>query len=216
MVSYLSGLCAMFYLWFEAFPLVFDGIYHFNQVHGLLLVPKYHIAPCYARATAANTEVAPEIRLEIGLMASIFIPTSVLLFGSSSKASVHWIVSIVGAVLYLLGQSILMYVTSTYPLYAASVLETTYLLCHRQCAPVLFGRTFFMNLGLGPGSVFLPGSSFLMFWLLLKYGHILCGECTGPAARGHCGVAALGCDLSPCALPHPPPLPCAAPPPHGG
>jgi DHA1 family multidrug resistance protein-like MFS transporter len=50
----------------------------------------YHIAPRYARAAAANKEVPPEIKLEIGLMASIFIPTSVLIFGFASKPSIHW------------------------------------------------------------------------------------------------------------------------------
>jgi hypothetical protein len=115
---------AIFYLWFEAFPIVFNGIYHFNEgVSGLpflgflvsggitvsffssdiwprlsdnlqytvyCLYQKYHMAPRVARAAAANSEAAPEIRLEIGLMASIFIPTSVLIFGFGSKATIHW------------------------------------------------------------------------------------------------------------------------------
>ncbi|KAJ6531380.1 major facilitator superfamily domain-containing protein [Mycena vulgaris] len=196
---YLGFVYAIFYLWFEAFPLVFNDIYHFNQgVSGLpflafivsgsftytayCLYQKYHIAPRYARAAAANTEVAPEIRLEIGLMASIFIPTSLLIFGFSSKASVHWIVPVIGAALYLPGiflnfQSILTYVTSAYPLYAASVLAGNDLF-RSAIASVfpLFGRAFFTNLGLGPGSALLAGISFLLmpvFWLLLKYGHVL-------------------------------------------
>ncbi|KAJ7136110.1 major facilitator superfamily domain-containing protein [Mycena epipterygia] len=196
---YLGFVYAIFYLWFEAFPLVFNDIYHFNQgVSGLpflafivsgsltytvyCLYQKYHIAPRYARAAAANTEVAPEIRLEIGLMASIFIPTSVLIFGFSSKASIPWIVPVIGAALYLPGiflnfQSILMYVTSAYPAYAASVLAGNDLF-RSTIASVfpLFGRAFFTNLGLGPGSALLAGISFLLmpvFWLLLKYGHVL-------------------------------------------
>ncbi|KAJ7136130.1 major facilitator superfamily domain-containing protein [Mycena epipterygia] len=196
---YLGFVYAIFYLWFEAFPLVFNDIYHFNQgVSGLpflafivsgsitytvyCLYQKYHIAPRYARAAAANTEVAPEIRLEIGLIASIFIPTSLLIFGFSSRASVPWIVPVIGAALYLPGiflnfQSILMYVTSAYPAYAASVLAGNDLF-RSTIASVfpLFGRTFFTNLGLGPGSALLAGISFLLmpvFWLLLKYGHVL-------------------------------------------
>ncbi|KAJ7138524.1 major facilitator superfamily domain-containing protein [Mycena crocata] len=196
---YLGFVYAIFYLWFEAFPLVFNDIYHFNQgISGLpflafivsgsitytvyCLYQKYHIAPRYARAEAANTEMAPEIRLEIGLMASIFIPTSVLIFGFSSKPSVHWIVPIIGAALYLPGiflnfQSILMYVTSAYPAYGASVLAGNDFF-RSAIASVfpLFGRAFFTNLGLGPGSALLAGISFLLmpvFWLLLKYGHVL-------------------------------------------
>jgi DHA1 family multidrug resistance protein-like MFS transporter len=150
---------AVFYLWFEAFPLVFTDIYHFNLglsglpflgflVTGIITVSlllelvmhcinlvviqyalyclyqKYHIGPRYAKA---GGNVAPEIRLEIGLVASIFIPTSVLIFGFASKASIHWIVPVIGAALYLPGifltfQSILMYITMAYPNHAASVL----------------------------------------------------------------------------------------------
>ncbi|KAJ7033705.1 major facilitator superfamily domain-containing protein [Mycena alexandri] len=196
---YLGFVYAIFYLWFEAFPLVFNDIYHFNQgISGLpflafivtgsltyaayCIYQKYHIAPRYARAAANNTDVAPEIRLEIGLIASIFIPTSVLIFGFSAKASVPWIVPVIGAALYLPGiflnfQSILMYITSAYPAYAASVLAGNDFF-RSAIASVfpIFGRAFFTNLGLGPGSALLAGISFLLmpvFWLLLKYGHVL-------------------------------------------
>ena len=49
------------------------------------------------------------------------------MFGFTSKASIHWIVPVIGAALYLPGiflnfQSILMYITMAYPNHAASVL----------------------------------------------------------------------------------------------
>ncbi|PBK69021.1 MFS general substrate transporter [Armillaria solidipes] len=196
---YLGFVYAIFYLWFEAFPLVFTDIYHFNLgVSGLpflgfvvsgaitytvyVFYLKYHIAPRFAKAAAAGVDIGPEIRLEIGLMASIFIPTSVLIFGFTSKESVHWIVPIIGAALYLPGiyltfQSILTYVTSAYPTYAASVLAGNDLF-RSAIASVfpLFGRAFFVNLGLGPGSALLAGVSFLLmpaFWSLWKWGHVL-------------------------------------------
>ncbi len=135
---------------------------------------KYHVAPRYAKAAAAGIDIAPEIRLEIGLIASIFIPTSVLIFGFTSKESVHWIVPVIGAALYLPGiyltfQSILTYITSAYPTYAASVLAGNDLF-RSAIASVfpLFGRAFFVNLGLGPGSALLAGISFLLmpvFWV---------------------------------------------------
>ncbi|KAK0202579.1 major facilitator superfamily domain-containing protein [Desarmillaria ectypa] len=196
---YIGFVYAIFYLWFEAFPLVFTDIYHFNLgTSGLpflgfvvsgaitylvyILYQMYHIAPRYSRASAEGKEVAPEIRLEIGLMASIFVPTSVLIFGFTSKESIHWIVPIIGASLYLPGiylsfQSILTYVTSSYPAYAASVLAGNDLF-RSTIASVfpLFGRTFFVNLGLGPGSALLAGISFLMmpaFLALWKWGYVL-------------------------------------------
>ncbi|KAF9065029.1 major facilitator superfamily domain-containing protein [Rhodocollybia butyracea] len=141
---YLGFVYAIFYLWFEAFPLVFTDIYHFNLgVSGLpflaflvsaaitytfyVLYQRYHIEPRFDSAKAAGQEPSPEIRLEIGLIASLFIPTSLLIFGFTSKATIPWIVPVIGAALYLPGiylnfQSILMYITSAYPMYAASVL----------------------------------------------------------------------------------------------
>jgi hypothetical protein len=49
------------------------------------------------------------------------------MFGFTSKASIHWIVPVIGAALYLPGiflnfQSILMYITMAYPAHSASVL----------------------------------------------------------------------------------------------
>ncbi|KAJ6620281.1 major facilitator superfamily domain-containing protein [Mycena sp. CBHHK59/15] len=196
---YLGFVYALFYLWFESFPLVFTDIYHFNfavsslpflgyLVTGILtyvvycIYQKYHIAPRYIRAAMANKTVQPEIRLEIGLMASLLIPASVLIFGFTSRASIHWIVPTIGASLYLPGlflnfQSILIYITSAYPAYAASALAGNDLF-RSVIASVfpLFGRAFFHNLGLGPGSALLAGVSLVLmviFWLLFKYGHIL-------------------------------------------
>ncbi|KAJ7646873.1 major facilitator superfamily domain-containing protein [Roridomyces roridus] len=209
---YLGFVYAIFYLWFEAFPLVFNDIYHFNQgVSGLpylgfivtglatytvyFLYQKYHVTPRIARAEAANPDgkAPPEIRLEIGLMASIFIPTSLLIFGFASKTSVHWIAPVIGAALYLPGiflifQSILMYVTSAYPDYAASVLAGNDLF-RSTIASVfpLFGRHFFKTLGLGPGCALLAGISFLLmpvYWLLLKYGHLLRQRSRYATSRG--------------------------------
>jgi DHA1 family multidrug resistance protein-like MFS transporter len=193
---YLGFVYAVFYLWFEAFPLVFTDIYHFNLglsglpflgfiVSGIItyvvycLYQKYHIGPRYAKA---GGNVAPEIRLEIGLVASLFIPTSVLMFGFTSKASISWIVPVIGAALYLPGiflnfQSILMYITMAYPDHSASVLAGNDLF-RSAIASVfpLFGHAFFKNLGLGPGSALLAGISFLLmpvFFLLYKFGHVL-------------------------------------------
>ncbi|KAJ3988013.1 major facilitator superfamily domain-containing protein [Lentinula detonsa] len=196
---YLGFVYAIFYLWFEAFPLVFTDIYHFNLgLSGLpflgflvsaaftytsyALYQKYHFQPRSDRAKAEGQELAPEARLEIGLVASIFIPTSLLIFGFTSRESIPWIIPVIGAALYLPGiyinfQSILMYITSAYPSYAASVLAGNDLF-RSTIASVfpLFGRTFFVNLGLGPGSALLAGVSLALmpvFWSLIKWGHLL-------------------------------------------
>ncbi|KAE9400176.1 MFS general substrate transporter, partial [Gymnopus androsaceus JB14] len=173
---YLGFVYAIFYLWFEAFPLVFTDIYNFNL--GISGLP---FLGFFVSAAATYTFYVLYQKLHIE-PPSLFIPTSLLIFGFGSRENVHWIVPIIGASLYLPGiylnfQSILMYVTSAYPLYAASVLAGNDLF-RSSIASVfpLFGRAFFTNLGLGPASALLAGVSLLMmpvFWSLMKWGHLL-------------------------------------------
>jgi DHA1 family multidrug resistance protein-like MFS transporter len=187
------GLCySIFYLWFEAFPLVFNDIYHMNLGVGSLpfsafivtgvitytfycLYLRYHLEPRFIK----EGSLAAEARLEIGLMASIFIPISLFMFGWSARASVHWIVPIIAASLYLPGiflifQSLMMYLSLSYHRYTGSVLAGNDLFrsCMASVFP-LFGTAFFRNLGLGPGCSLLAGLSIvLMFvlYLLVRYG----------------------------------------------
>ncbi|EEB91287.1 hypothetical protein MPER_10380, partial [Moniliophthora perniciosa FA553] len=124
---YLGLVYAVFYLWFEAFPLVFSEIYHMSLGVGSLpflgfivsggitftaycLYLKYYLHPLIDR----NPDLPPEVRLHIGLISSIFIPVSLFIFGWASRPSVHWIVPVIAAALYLPGifltfQSILIY-----------------------------------------------------------------------------------------------------------
>lgn len=189
---YIALVYAIFYLWFEAFPIVFTGIYHFNLglsglpflgfvVSGIITFAayvaynKYHMEPRYAR----NPDLAPETRLELALVAACFIPVSLLMFGWSSRESVHWIVPIIGSALYLPGiflifQSILIYISMGYPKHAASIFAGNDLF-RSSFASVfpLFGRAFFTRLGLGGGSSLLAGLSILMIpllYALMKYG----------------------------------------------
>jgi len=214
---------------FEAFPLVFNDIYHMNLGVGSLpfaafivtgaitvcpltlildwlvvdcfcvnstqcivyivnisvtsifhrLIPlvtvRYHLEPRFIKEGG----LAAEARLEIGLMGSIFIPISLFMFGWSSRPSVHWIVPVIAAALYLPGifltfQSLLMYLSLSYHKYTGSVLAGNALFrsCMASVFP-LFGTAFFKNLGLGPGSSLLAGISIgLMFiyYLLILYG----------------------------------------------
>ncbi|KAM0752445.1 putative caffeine resistance protein [Meredithblackwellia eburnea MCA 4105] len=192
---YIGIVYSIFYLWFEAFPLVFTDIYHFNLgVSGLpflgfvvsgvitftlyVLYQKYHVNMRYAR----NPNTPPEIRLELALFASFFPPISVLLFGWSAQYHTHWIVPIIGAALYLPGifllfQCILLYVSSGYPKHAASIFAGNDLFRSTLASFFpLFGRALFVRLGLGGGSSLLAGLSVLMIpllYLLFRYGAAL-------------------------------------------
>ncbi|KAI5481913.1 MFS transporter, DHA1 family, multidrug resistance protein [Pseudohyphozyma bogoriensis] len=189
---YIGLIYAIFYLWFEAFPLVFTDVYHFNLgLSGLpflgfvvsgaitfffyVIYNKVHMEPRYMK----NADIQPEVRLELAIVASIFIPISLFLFGWSSKASVHWIVPIIGAALYLPGiylnfQSILMYLAMGYPTQAVPIFAGNDLFRSTIASFFpLFGRAFFDHLGLGGGSSLLAGLSILMIpvlYALMKFG----------------------------------------------
>ncbi|GAA6002012.1 hypothetical protein JCM10207_003037 [Rhodosporidiobolus poonsookiae] len=193
--SYIALVYAIFYTWFESFPIIFNEIHHFNLgVGGLpylgfvvsavitftfyVLYQKWHIAPRLAK----NPDTPPEIRLELGLMAAPFIPISLFIVGWTAREDVHWIWPIIGSALYLPGiflafQSVLMYISLSYPKYAASVLAGNDLF-RSVFASVfpLFGGHLFRNLGLGGGSSLLAGISILMIpllWLIMHYGPVL-------------------------------------------
>ncbi|GAA5899882.1 hypothetical protein JCM8208_005531 [Rhodotorula glutinis] len=193
---YIALVYAVFYLWFEAFPLTFNEIHHFSLGTGGLpyltfvvsaaitfpaycLYQKYHLNPRMER----DPNLKPEARLEIALIAAPFIPASLLIFGWTARESVHWMAPVVGAGLYLPGiflafQGIMVYVTMSYPKYAASNLAANDLFRSTIASAFpLFGARYFTVLGIGPGSTLLAGVSMLMMPLLwvphIKYGPVL-------------------------------------------
>ncbi|GAA5914478.1 MFS transporter [Sporobolomyces salmoneus] len=193
--SYIALVYAVFYLWFEAFPLVFTEQHHFSLglsglpylgfvVSGVITLACYiyyqlHVPNPYLDA---HPDVGPEIRLKIALFASVCIPISLFGFGWTAQTHQHWILPIIFAAIYLPGiflafQSILVYVSLSYPKYAASVLAGNDLF-RSVFASVfpLFGTRFFTSLGLGGGSSLLAGVSILMIpllFLIMRYGATL-------------------------------------------
>lgn len=114
---------ACFYLWFEAFPYVFTGIYHFKggvadlPFNGILvgaivayialvIYTLYYFQPRLDRLNAipGGPGAQPEEQLRLGLISGAFIPISLLVFGWTSRESVHWIWPIFGAALYMPGE----------------------------------------------------------------------------------------------------------------
>ncbi|GAA5910653.1 hypothetical protein JCM6882_001050 [Rhodosporidiobolus microsporus] len=189
--SYIGIVYAVFYLWFEAFPIVFTEIHHFNLgLSGLpylgfvvsaaitftfyVLYQRYHMT---ARMEKGDT--APEVRLELGLMAAPFIPVALFIFGWTSREDVHWFWPIFGASLYLPGiflafQSILMYISLSYPRYAASLLAgNDFFRSTFASVFPLFGTKMYRAMGVGGGSSMLAGVSILMIpllWAIMHYG----------------------------------------------
>ncbi|KDE03972.1 hypothetical protein MVLG_05541 [Microbotryum lychnidis-dioicae p1A1 Lamole] len=190
--SYIALVYACFYLWFEAFPIVYNETYRFSLgisglpylafiVSGLItfglyvLYVVYHFNPRMDRPG-----FVPEARLELGVVAGLFIPVSLLMFGWAGEEETHWIVPTIGAGLYLPGiflifQCILVYISSSYPpTLAASILAGNDLFRSSFASMFpLFGGYYFNALGLGVGCSVLSGLTFIMvplLYLLIRTG----------------------------------------------
>lgn len=189
---YIALVYAIFYLWFEAFPLVFTDLYHFGlgasglpflgfivalipTLGGYIAYQRYVVIPDFKKTGV----LIPESRLKVALFGSFIIPIALLIFGWTSRENVHWMGPIIGASLYLPGiylifQGAIVYLPMSYQQHAASILAGNALLRGAVGAAFpLFGRSLFETLTIGGGSSLLAGLSALMIpplFLLYKYG----------------------------------------------
>jgi len=108
---YIGLIYALLYLWFESFPIVFIGIYGFTEstvglsflgilIGAVAVVPpffwylKYVQEPKYI---AANGNLKPEERMPVAIIGAFILPICLFWFAWTSRASVHWIVPIIGS-----------------------------------------------------------------------------------------------------------------------
>jgi DHA1 family multidrug resistance protein-like MFS transporter len=113
---YTSIVYGIYYSFFEAFPLVYGQIYHFNIGEVSTTFVCIFVACLIGVATYVsylyfilipdvmkNGLPAQEHRLKPALIA-VFLPTiGLFLFGWTSREDIHWIVSILGITIYALG-----------------------------------------------------------------------------------------------------------------
>lgn len=194
---YISLCYGAFYLFFEAFPIVFVGIYHFTLVEmglaymgfavgcvfaycGLLLFLMNVIVPKFK-----NNTFTPEAFLILAMCAGWCLPLALFLFGWA--AGTHWIVPIIAELFFVLAvfnlfQATFAYLSISYPKYVASVFAGNGF-CRSifACAFPLFGTAMYNNLAIdgypvGWGSslvgFFTIGLALIPF-VLYKYGPAL-------------------------------------------
>ncbi|KAL6890878.1 major facilitator superfamily domain-containing protein [Trichoderma evansii] len=137
--SIYSGLMyAIFYSFFEFFPLVYGNIYGMNEGQ-IDLVPLCMViavtvsAPYFAyihfvvnASARRGSPRTPEQRLVPAIVGSVLVPIGIFLFGWTSRKSIHWIVPTIGVSLTVGGfavllQTVYVYVGLAYPQYAASL-----------------------------------------------------------------------------------------------
>ncbi|KAI9430829.1 putative caffeine resistance protein 5 [Lactarius indigo] len=189
---YIGLIYALLYIWFESFPIVFIGIYHWReQMLGLsflgifvgvfILIPPFFAYLYYVQEPKYNEkgELKPEERMPIAIVGAFIVPVCLFWFGWTSRASVHWIVPIMGSSLFgmaalLLFNAVLNYLADAYPTYAASVLAgNDFIRSMFGAGFPLFAGAMYRNLGVGWASTLLAllSCAFIPIPILLyKYG----------------------------------------------
>ncbi|KAK2052554.1 multidrug resistance protein [Colletotrichum caudatum] len=163
---YIALIYGLLYLWFEAFPIVFTGIYGFSDgLEGLaflgimagafIAIPPFfwYVHKYLEPQFDENGDIQPEKRIPPAFAGAFAIPLCLFWFGWSARADIHWIVPIIGSAWFSIGSmflfnSVLSYFPDAYPEYAASVLAGNDLF--RSAFGVifpLFANTMYERLG---------------------------------------------------------------------
>ncbi|KAE8308634.1 major facilitator superfamily domain-containing protein [Aspergillus transmontanensis] len=173
---YTSLVYAIYYTFFEAFPLAYMDIYNFNLgqmgtaflaiiigttipiiiyniYNYLIFIPKSR-----SKSKSNNPQNQnPEELLAPALLACFGPSIGLFLFAWASRPEIHWIIPTLGIVIYpgwvfVLMQSVFLYIPACYPEYAASVFAAAdFMRSAVACGAVVFSRPLFVNLGVGGG-----------------------------------------------------------------
>ncbi|KAK3620813.1 hypothetical protein LTR56_020587 [Elasticomyces elasticus] len=174
----LENVTKILLAFFEVFPLIFPSQYGFNlgetglaflscQVGaGLGLAVYFAYLHWYmVPDNLKNGLRQQEHRLVPAILGSFFISSGLFIFAWTARASIHWIVPLIGVVVFVFGtflvlQSIFVYLPLSYPEYAASLFAGNDLVrSSMACGSVLFARPLFLNLGIAEGVTLLGGLS---------------------------------------------------------
>lgn len=199
---YIALCYGTFYLFFEAFPIVFVGIYNFTLIEMGLAFLGFCVGCIIAYAVCMlflvkvvgkqfqDGTFTPETFMQLAMGVCWSLPLSLFLFGWT--ASVHWILPIISEIFFILCvfnlfQATFSYLAVSYPKYMASVFAGNGLMrAGFACAFPLFGRAMYNNLAID-GYPVAWGSSLLGFvsiglavipFALYKYGPYLRSKST--------------------------------------
>ncbi|KAM5529741.1 major facilitator superfamily transporter [Fusarium oxysporum f. sp. phaseoli] len=167
---YTSLVYAIFYSFYESFPLVFLDIYEFEftvsglpflgvfpglVVAAILCILFWHLRVVKPfRTKGFEAFGIPENRLVPALFACFWLPIGLFLFAWTARRSVHWMASIVGLSLSIIGTftiivCILQYLAFTYPKYSASLFAANdFARSTLAAGAIMFSRPMFVNLGI--------------------------------------------------------------------
>lgn len=158
---YIAVAYACFYLFFEAYPIVFFEIYHFTLIefglaflgftvgsilaYGVLILFLVFVA----RPKFENNTFVPEDFLYLAMWVCFLLPAALFLFAWT--AQVHWILPIVWELFFTIAlfnifQAAFAYLSMSYPRYIASVFAgNAFMRSSFACAFPLFGAAMYNN-----------------------------------------------------------------------
>lgn len=130
---YIALIYGILYVWFESFAIVFIDIYGFNLgqeglsfvgilVGAFIVLPSFCVYLYFIQEPQfdKNGDLKPEKRLPPAFVGAFCVPICLFWFGWTSRASVPWIVPIIGSSFFTIG-AFLMFVSPSYFLYTHSV-----------------------------------------------------------------------------------------------
>ncbi|KAK9467545.1 major facilitator superfamily domain-containing protein [Lipomyces arxii] len=195
---YVGFMYAVMYTWFEAFPIVFVEMHHFNLIEngltyiGLLMgcatscaIYLYLIGHYMVPWIVAG--VRPEKLFKLSFAFAPLLPISMIFFGWTGTPNIHWIVPVIASSTFGVGgfvvfQVIFNYLGLSYPRYLASVFAGNGLFRSFMAAAFpLFARQLFVKLGpskfpVGFGSTVLAGIGLVlacMPYFFYHAGHLM-------------------------------------------
>ena len=135
---YAGLLYGLLFAWFESFPIVFGSVYGFDIQHQGLVFLGIFVFACISVPLFMlwiNIDLVPKLKsgnfkpemvLPPAFAGAVVLPTCLFWFGWSSRASVHWIVPIIGSGFFsvsvvTLFNSLFNYLGITYNQYSGSV-----------------------------------------------------------------------------------------------
>lgn len=196
---YIGLVYSAFYLFFEAYPIVFVEYYHFTLVEFGLAYLGFIVGSFFAFAVLviflrkiifprfADGSFVPEDFLILAMWVCFLLPASLFLFAWT--AQVHWILPIVWELLFVVSafnifQSAFAYLSSNYPRYLASVFAGNALVrSGMACAFPLFGSAMYNTLAT-PNYMVGWGSSLVGFLTLAMAAIPFVMYKFGPRIRG--------------------------------
>ncbi|KAI1025072.1 hypothetical protein LB504_009746 [Fusarium proliferatum] len=189
---YSAILYAIYYSYFEVFPLVFPVYYGMTVgevglvficiavgcilaiiFYGLYLY--YVLIPRMKKSGIAQQEEV----LSPGLAACFGPTVGLFIFAWMARASIHWIVPVIGVTIYAgsiftVLQVVFLYVPMTYPQYSASLFAANdFFRSALASGSILFAHPLYKNLGFAKGTSLLGGLSVIGIfgmWILFFYG----------------------------------------------